>query len=410
MLGHIRGFRYIAFSVFFVIVFQVFYYVKEFELGYIFSKMLLPLIGAILALFYLAFSAKRSKNSDAKYLIIFVALYFYVSGVVSSLFFYEQDILTTLTSQAKILPFFVYFFVLFVLDKSRPIGKDLYYGLFLSGFFLAVVYVFIANVINVAEYWTPDSSIFVNDAKGFRIRFPAVLCIIVFFLCAHQFKYKFKLKVAVVFCVIFYFLVFELKQRVELVAVFLALIYIYFESRYLIYLYLVGFCSLLLAYVFFLKDPELLDFLQFSDDTSWLARERQLDYVFDVFRDYPLSFIFGVGKLSEVSEIGYEAYLGYKFTTADLGWVGVLHEYGLLGVALLVYFIRSVYREIDLATKSDDYYYRITAEALRSYLLMSIFLSVVATRFLYLSGVFVAIYAIAVYINNLNLGARGHEK
>lgn len=399
---HTRYFRIAFLSIAFVFLFQTFFYVKEFEIGYFVSKIGIPIFGIALALIFLIIPNSGKSKTAAAYWTIFFAAYFFSFGVIASLFHYEQDFQTTLTSQAKILPFFVYFVVLLLLQAFKVRERELFQGIIATGLILSLVYIYAATTINVGEYWTQESSIFVNDAKGFRIRFPSALPIIAFFLCAHYLRRRANKYVIAAFCIIGYFLIFEMKQRVELISIALAVIAIAFTGRRLIAFYLISLCIIVFVTFLSITEPSLaLDF-ELSEDTSWLARARQIDYVTEVIREHPSSLIFGVGKLSEIGDFGYEAYLGFKFTTADLGWIGVMHEYGVAGVILLAFMVYLIFKSVDRASKIDSEYYSLIASSLKSYLIMSIFLSIIAPRFLYLSGVFFAIYAIGAYISDIS--------
>lgn len=389
------------FATVFVFLFQTFFYVKEVEAVYLLSKAVIPAVGALLSLVLLMLVKKHAnfRSNSVLALICFVPLFF--GGALTSMSFYGQATLEAATSQAKVLPIFYYFVASAFLYYFQPSPKTLRISLIGGGLLLLLVFYYAAIKVNVAEHWTPESSILVNDAKGFRIRFPSGLLVLSYFLILHSFRYNRSPFYAACLILYLYFFAFELKQRTEFVSVLAASIIVFLPKKYLLPFGLFIGTALAGVVLFAQHSSFLREYLDFGDDTSWLARARQIDYVMDIIEEHPLTIFFGVGKLTEIGDFGYESLLGFKFTTADLGWLGVLHEYGVFGIALVLCIVYWIFRTGKRIDSFEDIDARTIISSIRSYLVMSLILSAVATRFLYLSGLYFSLLAISAYLIDL---------
>lgn len=381
---------------------QTFFYIKEFYFAYIFSKIFIPALG-IISLAYFFITPQNNFNlKNFRYGPALFGAFFLMLGCVSSSFFYGQNFIDTISSQAKVLPFFNYYFIILILLMLKPSIDEIYYCFVFLGVFLCITYNLAAIFVDVPSLWTKESSIFVNDAKGFRIRFPSAAIVFAYFLFLNSYmETKSKLFLAV-YLFLLYFFVFNFKQRVELVAIIFATIFVILKikNRFMFFLSPAIF-SLMVIFIYDgLSSNSVFD--EIGDDTSWLARQRQLDYVYEVFDKYFLSYIFGVGKISEVGSMTYEDLLGFKFTTADLGWIGVLHEYGFLGIVAVFLFVYFIFNDLRFNLSKINKKYKLIIISIDSYMCVALILSILAPRYLYLSGAFVTFWAISVYVRNLS--------
>lgn len=73
----------------------------------------------------------------------------------------------------------------------------------------------------------------------------------------------------------------------------------------------------------------------FGEDKTWAAREDTASAAWESFHDYPL---LGFGSDSYQS-VSFHDIFGDSFYTADIGLLGVLFQYGLLGVGLYVFLV-----------------------------------------------------------------------
>ena len=76
--------------------------------------------------------------------------------------------------------------------------------------------------------------------------------------------------------------------------------------------------------------------VQGSLGNSLSIRATSVRLAWDFIRDDPLRLLFGVGSTTNVSTVSFQQILNNPdFFTTDIGWIGVLLEYGLVGSALI---------------------------------------------------------------------------
>jgi hypothetical protein len=381
-----------------VFLFQTFYYVNDFPPGYYFEKLILPLTGMALAGLFFVPQNKDRFLSSGGWLTILFAAYFFFTGCLAAYLFYRQSPALTISSQVKVLAFFYFFAAYYLARFLRPSGKTLFYSIVIPGVILAVLYIIVDKTVNVAALQSPDSNTFILDSKGYRIVYPSAIVITAFFACLHYVRYTMSFVAILAMFAIGYFLVVVFKQRFELLSVILASLLAIAGKRWssvivaAFTLLCVG--SLAIAAYFRSQILSTLD-----QDTSWTDRVRQSDYVFSLFTESPLTIPIGVGKMSEVGDFGYKEMLGFYFTTSDIGWVGMLHEYGVVGTFLIAIMVVVLYKAVPHAHQLDNFYTAITANAFRSYIQMSLFISVLSPRFMYSSGIYFSILGYCVYLN-----------
>ncbi|WP_376093192.1 hypothetical protein ACE7GA_25060 [Roseomonas sp. CCTCC AB2023176] len=87
--------------------------------------------------------------------------------------------------------------------------------------------------------------------------------------------------------------------------------------------------------------PGVPDMLGRIFDASLFIRIRSFGIAFDWMFQHPLRLIFGTGSISTESAVTMADVVGYAdFWLTDIGWVGVLMEYGVVGTAFvaMIYF------------------------------------------------------------------------
>jgi hypothetical protein len=68
-------------------------------------------------------------------------------------------------------------------------------------------------------------------------------------------------------------------------------------------------------------------------DVRWTTFNQALDFL----GTNPLHWLFGVGTISPLDPAGLITYFNHFFFLADITWLGVLFEYGLIGAVLLLF-------------------------------------------------------------------------
>ena len=126
---------------------------------------------------------------------------------------------------------------------------------------------------------------------------------------------------------------------------------------------------------------------------SLTIRQNSAALAFDFLRSSPLRWLLGVGSSSSVNATTLQDVLGSSsFYLADIGWLGVVFEYGLVGAALIASFDLIAWRQAHEAGQRGGLWLR----ALADYALYEILVSTVYSV-VYAPGDMAMITALAIY-------------
>jgi hypothetical protein len=127
--------------------------------------------------------------------------------------------------------------------------------------------------------------------------------------------------------------------------------------------------------------------------SSLSIREHSASLAFDFIRDDPLRWLFGVGSTTAYNAVTLQDILGFDFFyVTDLGWLGVVFVYGLVGAALIACFDLASWRLAVAAGREGGAW----LQALGDYALYLLMVSAVYSV-VYVPGEMATIAAIAVY-------------
>jgi hypothetical protein len=133
----------------------------------------------------------------------------------------------------------------------------------------------------------------------------------------------------------------------------------------------------------FATDPES------GFDVRWTTFSEALDFL----GTNPLRWLAGVGTISSIDPGGMIAYFNHFFFLADISWLGVVFEFGLIGALLLLLLPARgllLYRQLDIP-RSDAF-----LGSLQDYLIYLIIVSPLVAPTL-APGEFAVILAVLVY-------------
>jgi hypothetical protein len=169
------------------------------------------------------------------------------------------------------------------------------------------------------------------------------------------------------------------------------MIYLYEKLSFLKATTLISMFGLVLCAVLLINFSNTIN--ELSNDSSFAIRLVTYGVVFDSWVSSPWSILIGHGYLNPLSGVTYQTLYGDNFWLSDIGIVGIMYEFGLLGTAILcyfyVYFFR-VYRQTVLM--HPNYILR----ALKDYVVLFLMLLPLAPHALYSIGSVATI--LAVYI------------
>ena len=313
-----------------------------------------------------------------------------------SLWSFQQTFFVALTSQVKLLPILYFFSFLGLLRWLRPTGKEIGAAFLIAA---AVTFALLLVVWRLApqsaytlHYNVGDAPLLGADARGNRIRMPMFFGIIGIFYAYRRFLsgYRPPWLVAAVagFALIFWLVrMRSIILGVAVVAAINAFLTAGMRVR-LMLVALIPFAGLALFSVPLVASIFSTD-RSFAFDVRWISTVKAIDFL----GTNPLRWIFGVGSISPVDPAGMMTYFNHFFFLADITWMGILFEFGLIGACLIMALpVRGILIFQQVRRVRDDPF----VAALQDYLLYAIIISEMFPMTL-APGELTVIMAIGVY-------------
>ncbi len=316
---------------------ESFHYVKGLYFLWALSKVF-PLLSLPLALVLF-----RGERPPVARQLLLSLLWLVLVPSFTAVFSFQQDFFTGLTAQVKLLPLLYFFSFLGLLRWLKPSSSELATGfLICSGVTFALLlgfWVAAPQSWYSTTYQIGDSPIFSVDSRGDRIRMPMYFGTIGLFYCFRRFLFGqglarrtfWLLSAAAGFALVLE----AVRTRATVLglaamAALNALRYARPRTRAVVAL-LIPILLLLLFTVPYLRtafatDPES------GFDIRWTTISEALDFL----GTNPLRWILGVGTISSLDPGGMIAYFNHFFFLADISWLGVIFEFGLIGALLFL--------------------------------------------------------------------------
>lgn len=383
----------------FIFSFQVFYYFTDFFYLYISAKVIFPAIAAIISVLFVFFYLKRKKIDRNAYIILLIWFALTIVSAVMSNYYFEQSFLIGFVSQLKLAPFGFYFIIIFVLIKSQPTLKQIENSFIILAILSLVIFYFMNLFINPSTFWSGKFNNIIMPGKysfdELRYFFPMVFVHFGAFLYFRKYLIEKKKGYLLYVILAIIYEIFFHQQRMETIVFLSTLVLVYiwfrFSSKY----------ALLLTFFGIVIGMELLLFLlgdiktYFLQDSSFGIRINTFSVVFSAFENDILAWFFGHGFLSPLGLITYQDLYGDNFWLSDIGWIGVIYEFGIIGMLIFFYLYFLLFKQLNkfISAKKAPLVF-----AFHDYTIMSILFSPLATLILYRLGVFISILAILSYL------------
>ena len=319
---------------------QVFHYMKDllplWSLSKAFPVLSMPLAAVVF----------RHPTVPMTRQVILSFLWLALVPSFAGIFYFDQDFFTGITAQVKLLPMMYFFSLLGLLLLLQPTLRELTAGFLICGVVTFVCLVILWAVIPQRwyeeHYVAGGSPLFTADNRGNRIRMPMYFGIIFIFYHYRRFlrRPRFGALLAVAVGVA---LTLELvKTRAMLVGIGGVLVLNgFFTTRgFLRYAVssgalaaVAGMFSFGYLRTVFRTDPAS------GFDVRWQTVLKATAFL----GSDPLRWLLGVGTISPTSKASLSAFFDHFFFLADITWLGIVFEFGLVGALLfLVYELRGM--------------------------------------------------------------------
>ena len=374
---------------------QTFYYLVEFPPPYFLSKawpfLMLPLgIYALLAL-------------DLPYKALFGVLLAYVLGLTPLLgmIHFGNGFVDALTTTVKVWPFTYYFALAALLAWLRPAPEMVIRAFLILGA-LTFLLMWAIWILVPAGWYTSDA---VNAKllpfereRGYRVYMPMFFGMLFVFYLARRFGQGWEWWVGLLLAGTFVTFIVIYKQRTSILAALAVVALVLVSSTrgsWRRFSFAMSLAAAAVA-VAFLSGAATE---QFADSLggSLSVRLRSIGHAIDFLGDDPMRWLFGVGATTRFSTVTFADIFGDKqFYLADIGWLGVVFEYGLVGAGLVVgvYLAGLVFAWQTGAIDRNPF-----TRALGDYILF-LFLTSAVYSFVFTPGELATIVATAAYLRS----------
>jgi hypothetical protein len=312
---------------------QVFSYIKQLMPLWALSK-LFPVLVLPLALTLL----RWPRPPATRQLLVSFAWLLLVPSIIA-IWTFQQSFLIGLTAQVKLLPILFFFSFLALLRWWRPSMDEVTATFLLAGAITLLVVIALWALAPQSWYIAPydpeTAPMLTTDNRGNRIRMPMFFALIAIFYCYRRWLagegWRWMVPAATGLAVA----ILLVRQRtivIGLAAVGAINSIVLASPRTRLVLALM----LPVAIAALFSIPYLATVFDTSRasgfDTRWITTVKAVDFL----GLNPLAWLFGVGTISPLDRTGMMQYFNHFFFLADIAWLGVVFEYGLVGALLIL--------------------------------------------------------------------------
>lgn len=329
-------FFFLFFSFSYLVLVQSFYYMDTIPGLYALSKIGLPVLGCFSAIFFF-----REKRFLLFWFFCFVYMIVAILSVFRSSVVFGQGLFFGLLSQVKlanIWTFFLVFSWLSVMGVKEPVFEKLVMVVgFVTIVFYLLLYLWVSDeYLEIYNQFTSSSS-----SKGVRWMLPYHHALFAFFIgviALLKAPSKSKILVYLIYISLFlYYMIVYYQQKMLLFSVVLTCFFyilLKLDNRVrFLFAFLAFAATIPFVYVYF---DFILELLSFRVDSLGIRGATISAILLDV--DHFGKVIFGVGGLSAYSGMSFQDLFGVNFWLSDVGYVGILYEYGVFGLVCLSCF------------------------------------------------------------------------
>lgn len=370
---------------------QSFHYIKDlpplWALSKAFPLFALPLAPVLLYRPYSAFSRQ----------LAFTFLWLVLISSFAAIPAFGQSFFMGLTGQIKLLPILSFFSFLGLLYWQKPTLREITAAFVICG--LITLVVLLALYLLAPQSWyvgtieVGDAPLLSADARGNRIRMPMFFAVVAMFYWYRLANKTRNMRYIWLVAAVLACLMGIVRTRAMVlggaVTLATAMLVATTPRRRMIVLILI---PILLIAMF--QIPYVASVFDTDQNSGLQVRVITAQKATDFLGDDWINWLFGVGSISSINPKGMATFFSHYFFLADITWLGIVFEFGLVGAVLLLampvrgmIFIRKLRRRIDHPLLA----------ALQDYLLYVILISGLYPTLTLQPGEIAVILAVAVY-------------
>jgi len=330
---------------------QTFHYMKDLKplwaLSKAFPLLSLPLILPVLT--------RQHVPLVGGWLIAFIWLVLVSS--FAAMFSFDQNYVLGLTAQVKLLPMLYALSFLGLLLLVRPTSKELLLAFGLCGVLTFATLFLLWALAPQSWYVTSieygDAPLLSADDRGNRIRMPMFFAMFVLFALYRRLLAQPEWRTGALVGVALAIVIGIVRTRAVVLASMATLAIVTLMAappRWRI----AAIAASLVGALLLLQVPYVQSAFDTSSASGFNVREVTAAKAIAFLGQDPLRWLFGVGTITSLSTGGLATFFNHYFFLADISWLGIVFEFGLVGAAIMVFllvrtwlFARSVRRTID---------------------------------------------------------------
>lgn len=293
----------------------------------------------------------------------------------AAVFYFHESFFTSITAQVKLLPVLYFFSFLAVLLTLKPTLNELGRSFIILGVVVVVtLIVFWAVIPNrwyTGGYTVGQAPFFTEDNRGHRIRMSMYFPIILLFFCYRRAFFERHFGYFVGALVAFLVTLLIVKTRAMIIGIMgVLVINTIVWARPLARIGLLLSAPVALTGIFSMG--YLASIFSTNAESGFDVRRTTARLASQFLGDDPMRWLFGVGTISPTAKDSLFDFFHHFFFLADITWLGILFEYGIVGAMIItafqmrgMFFYRRLRQEVE-----DDF-----LGALNDYLLYILLIS-----------------------------------
>lgn len=384
-------------SLLFVFLFQYFYYIIDFSLLYLSSKVIFPLVSVVIfsVLFGSYLYVKSCFRNSA--LVLFVFVYLVVQSALASWVFFGQNLLVGLIGQVKLVPFLFYFLALWIFFRKGYSWDELRLSLVGLAWLSLFSYFFLEFFVD-PERWSglEDGRFVIYDPiRGHRYNVPIVVLQIVSFLYVRESLLNKKMSSLFFPALVLIYLMFFGQKRLEVAGMMVVFMLIGWSSVSSFWKIIVALSATGIGVAYVAFSPAMT---QLELASAFGLRWSTFSTIVSFLQEHPMAWVTGAGFLNPLGGTTFQDLYGVNFWPADVGWMGVWFEFGAFGVLLFAaVYVQTLREARSVCTIQKD----ALVFALRDYVYKILITSVFIPTLPLHTGVVMTLLALLVYRNAL---------
>ncbi|MEM5310505.1 hypothetical protein [Paraburkholderia sp. JHI869] len=276
----------------------------------------------------------------------------------AAVFYFHESFFTSITAQVKLLPVLYFFSFLALLLTLKPTLGELERGFVVLGVVILAVLIVLWAVVPSdwyqESYVIGQSPFFSSDNRGHRIRMSMYFPLILLFFCYRRAFFEKHAGHLFGALVAFAVTLLIVKTRAMVIGVISVLVintFAWSRMRTRILLLLAAPVALVAMF----SAGYLATTFSTDASTGFDTRRITILLATKFLGSEPMRWLFGVGTISSTSKDNLIDYFHHFFFLADITWLGIVFEYGLIGALIILFFqLRGIVFYRRLRKKVDD--------------------------------------------------------